>query len=26
VMTEQCDWVNRMFGDEVTYYVMGMTQ
>lgn len=25
VMTEQCDWVNRMFGDEVTYYVMGMT-
>ena len=25
VMTEQAEWVNRMFGDTVTYSVMGMT-
>lgn len=25
VMTEQAEWVNRMFGDRVTYYVMGKT-
>lgn len=24
VMTEQCEWVNRMFGDYATYHVMGI--